>query len=69
MTSPDLLENFHSFFASSFPLAKESKIFSWQLLQFFSPAIFGFQSRVVWLFCKNKQKLTTTKRCFDILDI
>ena len=42
MTSLDWLENFHSFFSSSFPLAKESETFSWQLLQSFSPVIFEF---------------------------
>ena len=42
MTSPNRVENFHSFFAANFVLAQESELFSWQRLQSFSPVIFEF---------------------------
>ena len=53
MTSPDCLENFHSFFSASFLLAKECETFSSQLLQSFSLAIFLiFNSELVGCFVK-----------------
>ena len=42
MTWPDWLENSNSFFSPSFVLAKESEIFSKQILQSFSSVIFEF---------------------------
>ena len=67
VTSPDWLDKFHSFFSTSFLLAKKSERFIF-LGIFCNQSFLNFQIRVGRLFCENNQKWPKTKHCFDNFD-
>ena len=69
MTSPEWLENFHSFFIFiSFFYLRKVKYFLIYFSNLLIHSFLNYQSIIDGLFCENNPKWPNTKRCFNSFD-